>query len=460
MLRSRLPFLLWPALPNAFDAQVVSLLYQFEETEWWPAEQLESFQYRQLAALLTHFNRTSDFFRPRLEGVVKESGRALTPEILRRIPLLTRNDIRTAGPALFNRDLPVGHQEFRHSSSSGSSGPPVTIWKTEVNQVFHEALNLRNHIWHGRDFRESFASIRRFPHGTSMFPDGGQGEGWITSLQTGPSLALNSAFCTIAEQAEWLQRVRPGYLFSYPSLLAGLALHCERAGIAMPWLKGFMTFGEVVTKSQREVVARVFGASIRDTYSASEVSKIAIQCPEVETNLHVQSESVIVEILDDAGRPCGVGEPGRVVITDLHNFATPMIRYEIGDMAALGPPCSCGRGLPVLQRVVGRTLNLLRLPDGDALIPDIERQELHTLAPIREAQVVQTGFGTMEVRLVAERALTGEEEAAVRAAIRHGLHDREFELTLVYLDAIPRAQSGKFEAFICRVGTPLDRPAV
>jgi phenylacetate-CoA ligase len=430
---------------------VLALFHQFEETQWGQAERLVEHQFRQLVALLSHFNRFSSYYRPRLENFKEQFGRALNPETFRSLPPLTRAEIRVAGDALFVRELPEGHQQFRYSGSSGSSGPPVTIWKTEINDIFHAALNLRAHMWHGRDLDASLASIRRFPHGTAMPPAGATGGNWASGVRTGASLALNSAFSTLGEQFSWLEQAKPGYVFSYPSLLHGLALHCEREGRKLPWLKGLMTFGEIVTPTQRESAKRVFGCGLRDSYSAAEVSVIALECPEAEGVYHVQSESVIVEIVDSAGRPCPTGQAGRVLLTDLHNFATPVIRYEIGDIAEWGEPCQCGRGLPVLRRIVGRSLNLLRLPDGDTLIPDIERQDLHTLAPVRQAQVIQRSFTEMEVRLAVDRPLRPEEIERVRQAVLRGLHDRPFALSFTFLDEIPRSEAGKYEAFICEL---------
>ena len=178
---------------------------------------------------------------------------------------------------------------------------------------------------------------------------------------------------------------------------------------------------------------------------------MAIECPDAPGSYHVQSESVLLEIIDQRGEPCPEGVPGRVIVTDLHNLATPVIRYEIGDIAEWGTPCACGRGLPVLRRIVGRTLSLLRLANGDTLVPDIERQELHLIAPISEAQVIQRGFTEMEVRLTVDRPLTDDELARVSRAVSHGLHDREFDLRFVFMAHIPRSQAGKFEAFRCEI---------
>lgn len=449
MLLSRLPHLVWPALPGPFHAQVIALLHQFETSQWWQPADLAQQQFRQLAALLAHFQASSPFMRPRLEAFNARLDRRVNATTLRAIPVLTRAEIRAAGDRLFNTDLPPGQVEWRSSGSSGTAGAPVVVRKTEVGEMFHAALGLRNHVWHERDFSGSFAAIRRFPHGTAMGPEGAAGGAWAPGIETGPSFSLNSAFTTLDEQLDWLARIRPAILFSYPSLLHGLALAAERRGMETGWLRGLMGFGEVATPQQRAAITRVFGQSLRDTYSASEVSTIALQCPEAEDSYHVMAENVIVELLDRHGQPCPVGVPGEVVVTDLHNMVTPLIRYAIGDIAEWGPPCPCGRGLPVLRRIVGRTLHLLRLPGGDALVPDIERQDLHLLAPLREVQVVQHGFADIEVRLAMDRLPTADEQAALSAAVRHGLHDRDFALRFTTMAAIPRAESGKFEAFLC-----------
>jgi phenylacetate-CoA ligase len=455
MLHSRLPHLVWPALPAPFDAQAIALLHQFETTQWWTAESLRAHQFRQLRELLAWHARATPFFAARLGAFRARIDRRLTPSTFRLIPELTRATMREAGEALFCPVLPPGHEQFRVSHSSGSSGAPVSVRKTEINDIFHAALGLRDHVWSGRDFSRSFAAIRRLDPGVALPPQGSRTEGgagdWATGLATGSSLALNSAASTVAEQLDWLDRVRPGYILSYPSLLAELARAAKLRGMATPWLAGVSGFGEVARAHHRAAIADGFGVPLRDTYTASEVSTIALDCPDHPGGYHVMSESLLAEILDEEGEPCTEGVPGRVVVTDLHNLATPLIRYAIGDLAAWGPACPCGRGLPVMSRVVGRTLHVMRLPDGGALMPDIERQEVHRLAPVREIQVVQTGWDEVEVRLVAERALDPAEEAVVAEAVRRGLHGRDVTMRFVRLDAIPRAESGKFEAFRCAI---------
>ena len=174
-----------------------------------------------------------------------------------------------------------------------------------------------------------------------------------------------------------------------------------------------------------------------------ELGTIAHQCPET-TNLHIQAEGVLVEVLD-GDRACLPGEIGRVVLTALHNFATPLIRYDIGDYARVGAACSCGRGLPVLERVVGRERNLLVYPSGDRQFPEA-RYVLERIAPIRQFQLTQKTVERIEVKLAVSRPLTGEEEVETRAVLTDRLR-YAFDFDFVYVDEIKRAANGKFFEF-------------
>jgi phenylacetate-CoA ligase len=162
----------------------------------------------------------------------------------------------------------------------------------------------------------------------------------------------------------------------------------------------------------------------------------------------VQSENVLLEVVDDQGLPCAPGEVGRVLVTSLNNFATPLIRYEIGDYAEVGAACSCGRGLPVLKRIMGRYRNLLTLPDGTRRWPRLGYESrLQEVAPIELMQMVQTGVEEISVRLVTARALDTTETRALTAFIQDKL-GHPFRLSFDYVDTIRNPANGKIEQFI------------
>ncbi|HSZ74758.1 MAG TPA: hypothetical protein VK779_08055, partial [Rhizomicrobium sp.] len=140
---------------------------------------------------------------------------------------------------------------------------------------------------------------------------------------------------------------------------------------------------------------------------------------------------------------------GRVVLSDLHNFATPMIRYDIGDYAEVGGPCPCGRGLPTLKRVLGRERNLILMPDGTRHWPLVGFARFRDVAPIVQYQFIQQSREEIEVRLVAETPLSAEQEANLKSVIQEAL-GHPFALRFTYFEGqIPRAANGKFEEFVC-----------
>jgi phenylacetate-CoA ligase len=184
---------------------------------------------------------------------------------------------------------------------------------------------------------------------------------------------------------------------------------------------------------------------VHDLYSSQELGMMALECPD-HPHYHVQSENVLIEVLDDDGRPCEPGRVGRLVATDLHNFAQPMIRYEMGDHAVVGEPCPCGRGLPVLERILGRTRNMVRRPGGGTFWPVIMFSDYAAAAPVRQMQLVQKSLTDVELRAVAVRPMTPDEEAEVTKLVQRDL-GHAFNVTFDYVDAIERAANGKYEDF-------------
>jgi phenylacetate-CoA ligase len=162
------------------------------------------------------------------------------------------------------------------------------------------------------------------------------------------------------------------------------------------------------------------------------------------------AEAVLIEILADDGRPCAPGETGRVIVTPLHNFITPLLRYEIGDHAVAGTPCACGRGLPVIERILGRTRNMLVLPDGRTLWPPLTQRMYRTIAPVLQVQLVQRSLEVVELRYVADRLLTETEEAGLTRVIVENLQ-HPFRIVFARVESMPRSAGGKFEDFICEV---------
>jgi phenylacetate-CoA ligase len=335
---------------------LMSLLYQFDQTQWLAPEALFAQQARQLRVLFAHAAGTVPLYRRRFAAAGLDPEAAVTPETLQRLPVLQRGELLSTGDGLATTALPESHGKRHAIETSGTTGGPVRLYGTEVTGIFWRACVMREHLWHDRRMDGKLAAIRRARPGAAMAPLGLRSDSWGPAsgaiFPTGPAVLLNAASSPSA-QLDWLRRERPDYLISLPSNLLALARHCLELGAALPGLKQVMTVGEPVTAVLRDLVRQAWDVPLKDSYSCEEAGYLAMQCPEREV-LHVQSENLLLEVVGDDGRPCGPGETGRVLVTSLHNFATPLIRYDLGDRAEVGAPCACGRGLPVIARVLGR----------------------------------------------------------------------------------------------------------
>lgn len=450
ILESAVAGIVWPALPRPDVARRLALIQQLEQSQWWRPEDLRDWQYRQLGLLSDHALKTVPFYGERLRAAGLRAGQALNPGIWAQIPLLSREDIQDAGGAMLSTKLPAGHGRSAKITTSGSTGKPVTVVKTALGQLFWESLTLRNHIWQGRDLSKKLAVIRSLAAGKAPYPRGSRGRNWgggAAAFTTGPAAILNVS-TSIAKQARWLERQNPDYLLTMPTNLLDLAKTCIEEGIKLPRLRDVGTLGGVLMPQVRAACRTAWDVQVIDMYSAQEVGYIAFQCPEHE-HYHVQSETCLVEILDSGNRPCEPGAMGRIVVTPLHSFAMPLLRYDLGDYAVAGEACSCGRGLPVLRRIVGRTRNLLVLPSGERISPTFINTFYEGL-PVRQFQVIQRTRRDLEFKIVPLRPFTAAEEQRVKDLIAERLGP-EFQTVLSYHDEIPRGPGGKFEDFKCEI---------
>ena len=443
-LESAIPGIAWPALPAAPDAALLALLFRLGETEWWPAKRLREAQLAQVRALARHAHAHLPLQRDRMDACGLDPFADFGWDEFARLAPMTREELQRAGPSAHLRGL-TGHGAVVPTTGSGSTGRPVTFYSTAVAQRMWAALTLRDHLWHRRDFAEKLCVIRNRMTEAALRDWGSPA---VAMTATGPAATFPIEAPT-ARQVEWLVDERPGYLLTFPTNLEALLRHCAERGVRIPNLKEVRTVAESLPRDLHERCREVWGVPLTDTYSAREAGYIGLQCP-AAPHYHVQSENVVVEIVRGDGTACAPGEAGSVLLTVLSNFATPLIRYEVGDIAVGGAPCACGRGLPVLERVVGRVRNMMTLPGGERRFPSFDSRFYGELGPVRQFQIVQKTERLLELNVVSERALTAAEEAAIKRRLLDRLQ-QEFEVAIVPRDAIPRGPGGKYEEFMSEV---------
>jgi phenylacetate-CoA ligase len=427
------------------SANVSALLAGLRESERLTPDELAFRQCKLLLELARHAALESPHFAHRLQHAGLSAWALGVPGGLAKLPPLSRRELMQVGDAFFCASPPANHGHVVATSTSGSTGEPVTVRRTGLCRLYWLAYALREHLWHGRDFAGRLAVLRAHFTEPKQVPNWGPPCDLFFQTGAGEAMPITRS---VQELCGWLREFEPEYLLALPSVAAGLVAELERTGARLERLRGIRTVSETVHSELREAARRVLGVPVHDSYTSQEAGIMATECPE-HGSYHV-SETILLEVLDAKNQPCRPGEVGRIVLTDLINFATPLIRYEIGDYAEAGGPCACGRGLPTVRRILGRERNLVLLPDGSRHWPLVGFHRWGEVFPVRQFQFVQLDRRTILARMSAAARPNAGQEARLTAIIREALH-HPFEIRYEWSDSpLPRAAGGKFEEFICR----------
>jgi phenylacetate-CoA ligase len=260
-------------------------------------------------------------------------------------------------------------------------------------------------------------------------------------IATGPSHAM-SISQEPRRQLEWLMQVNPAYVLSYPTNLEFLARLAEQTGLRPPALRGIQAISETLTPDAHARISSVFGVPVWNLYSSVEAGYMATPCPS-GAGYHVHAESILLEVLDPDGRPCGPGEQGRVVFTTLQNHRTPLVRYAIGDEAVVGPAaCPCGRGLPTLHAILGKSRPFLPLPDGRSRCSSELADAILGVGGMLQYQCEQQAADRLLVRVVPGSAWSADHAARVVAAV-HVFFDAPIDVHIELVERVPLTPGGK-----------------
>jgi phenylacetate-CoA ligase len=436
-----------PSITTGAVAATCALISQFEESQWLSQEEIEKNQFKQLKNLLEYSFKYSKFYQESFSkaGVKLEDIKSL--DDLKKIPILQRAEIQQAKENMDCAVVPKSHLPVWKTYTSGSTGQPLVLKKTALNQLMWNINMIRDHFWNDRDFNKRLVNIRGKIKEVTIHQNWGiPVDPIFESTQT---ISVPVVFSP-EQQMEQILNFKPNTIILYPNTLEQLLILCEKQNINIDFIDHVMTIGETVSNETRLKTKKIWNAKVEDDYSSNEVGIMALQCPDADV-YHVMAESVIIEILDENNQPCKEGKAGRVVVTSLHNYVSPIIRYEINDIAEVGGKCSCGRGLPTIKQIKGRKRNLVIKPDGTKHWPPITQEIFASKLPITNFQLIQHSLEDVEVRLVCERKLTNEDEILLTKHLHNALA-HPFKLSFNYFKGlIPRPESGKFEDFMCKI---------
>jgi phenylacetate-CoA ligase len=400
-------------------------------SQYWSPERLNAFVNSRLEQTLTAA-RAIPFYSCRHGGARQLADFAT-------LPVLKRGDIAGLNESA-RKCAPAGR--FSSGHSSGSTGPPAEFLFDRTHQGGRFAARarfLRAHGW--SPFRRTAWMVEVVEEnpdvefvGSRLFP----------GARFQPIL-----FRDYAAQVGWLRQLDPTFLCTLPSDLEGMLPVFEETGRKLDSLRQIFCGSEILNDEVRARAWRVLGTEIAEYYGSTEAF-LAWQCP--SGSLHVNSEHVFLEIVDEENRSVPSGSPGRVLVTTLENRLMPLVRYEIGDYAiASEKPCSCGRTLPRIERVMGRSVNLFRLDDGRLMSPWRLLDRIKGYPELGQFQLVQTDVETYCVRHTGGRPVSREIETKLRDDFRTLLAQPRALLSFERVAEIPRTRSGKCMTAICEL---------
>jgi phenylacetate-CoA ligase len=437
----------WPAIPHPSAAAIWAVLAQQLVAERDDPVGIQHAQRRQITHLCTAA-KASALYWSRLSvpgsGVSDDEFWAWW----HALPGLDRATVRDHAIDLTADPAPPSHGRIATVTTGGSTGRPVTVRQSELANLYWRAATLRGHLWRRHDFAGHAAAIRRFGDASEPDMTGLSQDDWGHALsglvQTGPSSVLDIRV-PVDRQAVWLRETDPDYLLVLPSTLSPLLDEFQRTGATPSRLRDIRTMGEVVEPDLRERTRDVLGVEIADSYSANDTTVMALDCD--QGRLHVLSDTVRLDIVDHAGRGCPPGTPGRILVTPLHNYAMPMMRYDIGDIGAWSTEsCPCGRSYPVIERIIGRAFDGVILPDGRRVGFTLYTAAFSQDGTVRQYQVVQKSRDALEVRVVARGALNDGHRLAITKAVQEAV-GYPFAISIREVSEIERAPSGKYLTF-------------
>lgn len=421
------------------------MLHDMERADRLSPDGLAQLQRERLRAFIDSSARHVPYVRQQLQSLKIDPREIREIADLQRLPLLTKADIR-AHRAELKSEAATRLSPF---TTGGSTGEPLVFDLGPRRVASRVACRQRVARWWGVSIGDPEIALWGSPVELTR-------QDWIRGLRDWlMATRLLSAFEMnderMSQYLDVLERGGCRQLFGYPSAVYLLCLAARREGRDLRELgiKAVFVTGEVLWPHQREVIAETLNAPVADGYGGRDSGFISHECP--SGGMHVIADAVIVEIVDGEGRPVPAGEPGEIVATDLFSEEAPFIRYATGDIGvASNRTCPCGRPLPLLERIEGRSNDLVVAPDGRLINSLALVYPLREIEGIEQYRICQKQLDWFHVQLTCASELRETSEARIRAGWQRLLR-APIRVTFEYLATIPAEPRGKFRHVVSEV---------
>ena len=447
-----------PGLYTAFTSGVLFPLHErlkqhttvavrrgLEETQWWPADKLQALQVERLRALLVEAGRHVPYYRDLFRAQSFDPLQVDSIADLQRLPFLTKSLIRAHTEQL-KHEQAKGLARF---NTGGSSGEPL-IFFIGNERVSHDvAAKWRATRWWGVDIGDPEIVVWGSPIELGSQDRVRALRDRLLRTELMPAFEMSEA--KLDDFVTTLRRRRPKMLFGYPSALSHIARHAEKRGQRMDDLGIVVAFvtSERLYDDQRATIARAFGCEVANGYGGRDAGFIAHQCP--AGGMHLTAEDIVVEIVGPGGEVLPYGQAGEIVITHLSTKDFPFVRYRTGDVAVLDDQrCACGRGLPMIKEIQGRTTDFVVAADGTVLHGLALIYILRDLPGVRQFKIVQESLLHTRMLLVTDDAFDPAlcQQIASQARARLGA---SVNVAVELVQTIAPENSGKYRYVVSKV---------
>lgn len=429
------------------EARISTMLKFYKRSQCWDIDELKKYQLKKLRELLIHANNNVPFYRKMFNENKINPSEIKSTDDLSQLPIINKDIINENLKNLLSKNYKKN--ELIKSMTGGSSGNPLNFYIDRNWMASNMGAAYRSWSWAGYH-----------PGNKMLYLWGAQRDlkkpnkiGLIRDklLRVVKLNAFRLTNQNMAEYAKIINKFKPKIINSYSSSIFTFAEYIHNNKIELYKPNAILTTADMISEQKRNFVRDVFNCELLDYYSGRETSFQAAECPE-HNGYHMAIENAVVEFLKD-GKPVSPGEPGKIVITDLTNYATPLIRYEIGDIGIPSDEnCSCGIKLPLMKSVKGRILDNIITPDGKNIGGVFFRTIIakYNFSGIKRYQIIQTEINQLLMKIVIDKRLNKVEFDKLLKVLK-SYFGEDMEIKVVFVDKIKPNKSGKFIPVISKI---------
>ena len=419
------------------------------QSQHWSLEQFREYQ----LALLREVLREAFLHVPYYQALSRQLGCHVNDftslEHLSLLPVLDKARVRGNEQQFINQNRTLSR--WSQGFTSGTTGTPLKLYEDQDGFSRRWAFVARLRVWAG--LTEPIHPRRVQFTGRNIVPNGQPKD---TDIYWRFNCFSNSLLCstthlstqTVPHYVSKLTAFAPELIEGYPSAVLILARVARKLNVALPRPRAIIVSAETLTDDDRRELQEAYGCRVFNQYAASEPSCFWCDCQ--RGVLHVNPEYGITEVLGDHGAAADVGEEGDVVVTSCLNHTMPLIRYRLGDRAVVGPAdrCSCGRRMPRIDRLSGRTDDILVVP-GRGYVGRLD-PAFKGLRHIIETQIVQESLDEIRVLLVPAPEYDSDTATQLVQNLRAKLGET-IQIQIKLVDRIPRGPNGKFRSVVSKI---------